>query len=278
MKPHLSILVATDFSPTADNALTYALKLSEMLNAKLYVLHACRIPSASTAAYPAGYYEAVNMSELKLAAEMKMSQLQLEYLISSTVNYQCITQLGPVLDSIRDVAKEKQIDLIVMGTHKVSGMLEWLGSVTSDVAEKIPFPLLAIPNNVQCTVPRKFLLATTLTQHASLPTLDRVKELVKQLEAKLDVLCIQPQSKKLSSAQIQFKTALEHFLAGISHQLHIIDGEEVHDEIVKYAKQNEVDVLAMLPRQHNFFTQLFRSSKSRHMLFHTNTPLLLVHD
>ncbi len=278
MKPIQSILFTTDFSNTADNALVYALKLAEAVKVKLYILHACRIPSASSAAYPAGYYEAVNMSELKLEADKKMGQLQHDFLPSPTVDYECITVLGPASEVIRRVAEEKQVDLIIMGTRHAGGLLEWLGSVTSDVAEKAPCPLLAIPSNVQFTVPKKFLLTTTMNKHSSLTTLDQVKELVRLFDAELDVLYIHSHGKEFTPGQIQFQTALENFLEDIPHHLHIVAYDNVNEGIQKYLDQNEVDILTMIPQQHNFFAQLFRASKTRHMLFHTHIPLLLVHD
>ncbi|MGB3587967.1 MAG: universal stress protein [Tunicatimonas sp.] len=278
MKPIQSVLLTTDFSTTADNALAYALKLAEAVNVKLYILHACRIPSASTAAYPAGYYEAVNMSELKLESDKKMGQLQHDFLPSPSVEYECITVLGPASEVIRRVAKEKEVDLIVMGTRHAGGLLEWLGSVTSDVAVKSPCPLLAIPSNVRFTVPKKFLLTTALDQHSSLTTMDQVKTLVQLFNAKLDVLYIRLQGKECTPGQVQFQTALENFLEDVPHQLHIIAHDSVNKGIQKHLAQNEVDVLTMIPQQHNFFAQFFQASKTRHMLFHTRIPLLLIHD
>ncbi|WKN43413.1 universal stress protein [Tunicatimonas pelagia] len=278
MKPIQSILFTTDFSHTANNALVYAQELAKSVNAKLYILHACRIPNASTAAYPAGYYEAVNINELKLEADKKMGQLQHDFLFSPAIEYECITLMGPASEVIGEVAEEKQVDLIVMGTRQADGLLEWLGSVTSDVAEKSTYPLLAIPHNAQFSIPKKFLLTTTLSKHSSLNSLDQVKELVQLFGAELDVLYIHPHGKEFTPGQVRFQTALENFLEDIPHHLHIVAYDDVSEGIQKYVTQNEVDVLTMIPQQHSFFAQLFRASKTRHMLFHTHLPLLLVQD
>ncbi|MEM8966976.1 MAG: universal stress protein [Bacteroidota bacterium] len=276
MAPVKSILLATDFSDHADNALAYALKLAEHLESKLYILHVCRIPSAANSAYPAGYYDAVNMDEIQREADQSMNQLKQDFLSSTAVEYQCVTRPGQPPETIREVAQELAVDLIVMGTRWATGLSEWLGSVTTDVVEKCDYPILAIPSNVEFEPPRKFLLTTNLTKMSSLTALDKIKQLVHRFNAKLDVLYIRPHKKELTTEQLHFQNALENYFADTPHHLHTLVCDDVNEGIHRYLAQHEMDVLTMIPQQRNFIEQLFQASKTRHMLFHTRIPLLAI--
>ncbi|MEM6842626.1 MAG: universal stress protein [Bacteroidota bacterium] len=278
MTPMKSILLATDFSDHADNALAYALKMAEFLEAKLYILHVCRISSASTAAYPAGYYDAVDTEELRREASLEMEQLKKSTLVSTTVTYECMIRSGQASEIIQEVAQKISVDVIVMGTRWATGLAEWLGSVTSDVVEKSSRPVLAIPVSIRFKPPREFLLTTTLTKLSSLTALDQIKQIVHWFNAKLDILHIRPYEKELSSEQQLFWNALENYLSDTPHFLHTVAYDDISEGIHHYLSQHETDILTMIPQQRNFIEQLFRASKTRHMLFHTKIPLLAICD
>jgi nucleotide-binding universal stress UspA family protein len=140
------ILLATDFSENSKWALTYALSFAEKFAAKLYVLHVIQQPI-----YPLGTYAEIsfdamdkfnrNVSEI---TEREMKDF-CEKGLGEFKNYECLILSGaPFLEIIR-TAKEKEVDLIVVGTHGRTGLDHVLfGSTAEKVVRKAPCPVLSV--------------------------------------------------------------------------------------------------------------------------------------
>ncbi len=277
MRPIRRILVPTDFSLTANNALIYALALAREVEAQVFILHVYHIPSAAvTAAYPVAYYEAVSIDELKKEADQRMEKLKQDYLYATQAPYECLTQLGPTVNIIARTAEEKTIDLIVMGTQKAEKVKAWLGSVTTDTVKSSHYPVLAVPHEAHFERPRTLLLATSLTQLPVLSELDTLKTIAKEFEATIDVVYVHTKESELTREQIEVRESLDDCLLGIPHQFHFAPNEDVNEGIQQYLDQCEAELLVMIPQHHSFLDSLLHRSRTKQMIFHTHKPLLAI--
>jgi universal stress protein A len=141
-----NILVATDFSPSAVNAVATAVEYARQFQAQLIILHAYRvdIPVASPLTgggyvLPDGFFE-------QLAKE---ARLRVEK-VASEVTAKGVSAIGIAVDrhpanAIIDEAKARKVDLIVMGTRGLTGIKHLaLGSVADRVVRTAPCPVLTV--------------------------------------------------------------------------------------------------------------------------------------
>lgn len=140
------ILFATDFSENSKWALTYALSLAQKYEARLYILHVIQQPS-----YPLGMYAEISFDAMDKfnrnisdATEKEMKNL-CEKELKGFENYETTIISGvPFMEIIR-LAKEKEVDLIVLGTHGRTGLDYVLfGSTSANVVRKAPCPVLSV--------------------------------------------------------------------------------------------------------------------------------------
>ena len=135
------ILVALDGSAFSDAAVDQAISLGGICNSEIFVISVVDL-------YP-------EQMEVAPALLEKMSQEVRQLLDHAkekvdTANIPCETIVhmgGKPHEFIVQEAREKEIDLIVMGTHGRSGIKRvLLGSVAQNVIGHAPCPVLVVPN------------------------------------------------------------------------------------------------------------------------------------
>ena len=140
------ILFATEFSDNSKYALTFAISFAQKYDAMLYILHVIQQPS-----YPLGMYAEISFDAMDKfsqsisdAVEKEMQTLK-EKDLKGYPKYECMIVHGtPFLEILR-MAKEKNVELIVVGTHGRTGLDHVLfGSTAEKVVRRAPCPVLSV--------------------------------------------------------------------------------------------------------------------------------------
>jgi len=139
--PFQSILVPIDFSETSHVALDYGRVLAVQFASTLHVLHVvANVVSAGGAAF-------WGISESKLRARLTAeARPQFEALLPELdgLKISLVTRFGHPLVEIVHYARDCNVDLIVMGTHRRRFAHMLSGGVIEKVVRKAPCPVLAV--------------------------------------------------------------------------------------------------------------------------------------
>ncbi len=139
------ILVPTDFSKSSDNALTYAVAFAEKFGASIHLLHVVQdlalfIPEAIMAAPPLAPPVEQFMAAAREALDRAIRGLNRPGL---AVHPEVAE--GVPAEEILRVARERDVDLVVMGTHGHTGLAHVLmGSIAEKVVRRAPCPVLTV--------------------------------------------------------------------------------------------------------------------------------------
>jgi nucleotide-binding universal stress UspA family protein len=139
------ILVPTDFSKSSHNALTYGAEFAARFDAELHLLHVVQdlalfVPEAIMLAPPMVPPIEQFVDAARAALDRAVQEL-------AVPNVRIIPQVaeGAPFEEIIRFAREKDIDLIVMGTHGHTGLAHLLlGSVAERVVRRAPCPVLTV--------------------------------------------------------------------------------------------------------------------------------------
>jgi nucleotide-binding universal stress UspA family protein len=138
------ILVPTDFGPASDAALAIARNLAGQYGARLSMLHVLTSPEATGVWTPEVFMPASAEARERLTREAQErieSSLTAEDRTRSDVTI--LIRIGSVAEHILDFSREREVDLIVMGTHGRRGLSHLLlGSVAEQVLRSAPCPVL----------------------------------------------------------------------------------------------------------------------------------------
>jgi nucleotide-binding universal stress UspA family protein len=139
------ILVPSDFSKHSRNALIYGAAFAEKFGAEVYLLHvfqdlAVSQPEAVTVGPPI-----VAPIEQFLASARSSLERMIEENKLAGLPIHAEVRTGSPFDEIIHFAREKDVDLIIMGTHGRGWLAHvLLGSVTEKVVRKAPCPVLTV--------------------------------------------------------------------------------------------------------------------------------------
>jgi nucleotide-binding universal stress UspA family protein len=135
------ILVATDFSDTAQTGIAWAAELAKSHEARIELLHALLIPSRATDFVPSppDFTEA-----LQAAASGRLNEIA-KSLRSEGVEVSSDLRLGVPSQVIVEAADQKSADLIVIGTRGLTGFRHLLlGSTAERVVQHASGPVLTV--------------------------------------------------------------------------------------------------------------------------------------
>ncbi len=145
-----NILVPTDFSEAANEALDYALSLAKIFQSKLYLLHVYE-PMVFYTDSPMGMPDVMELEQsIRTSSEQSLRHIH-EKLIKmragefGDIQVETLLLQGKPFVEIIKTAREKNADLIILSTHGRSGLEHiLLGSVAEKVVRKSPCPVLTI--------------------------------------------------------------------------------------------------------------------------------------
>jgi nucleotide-binding universal stress UspA family protein len=139
------LLVPIDFSPHSEQALRYAVALADKFGAELFLLHVFQDLTIYQTEVVSGAPPIMPpVEQLTASARGEMARLVRDKQLHRFATHTEIVEGGPV-EEIVDYAQEKNIDLIVMGTHGRGWLAHaLLGSVAEKVVRKAPCPVLTV--------------------------------------------------------------------------------------------------------------------------------------
>ena len=135
------MLVPLDFSPYAEQTLAYAIALAQTLQARLTLLHVIHLTPLAMGDMLASSLEAY-LQAVETEAEQQMHAAR-ERVHQAGLRCDTIVVQGVPFQTIVDTASDRDVDLIVMGTHGRTGLTHVLmGSVAEKVVRLAPCPVL----------------------------------------------------------------------------------------------------------------------------------------
>lgn len=272
-----TILVPTDFSKNAENALLYAVNLAKRMQAKIILMHSFHID------YLNGYVP-INIIEKELEEARAKSNAQLKTLYNKVSHHsklpiECISSQNLVVDAILTIVEEKNIDLVVMGTQGANGKLgrQIFGTNSSKVVEKAKCPVLTIPVSTKHNDIKTIVYATEYLD-SDIPCLQNIADMAKLFEAKIQVihvsLFVDERAKKLMK-EFELKMRKNVIYENISFK--ILVGNDAEQRMEGYMEEEVVDMLVVSAHHRNVMDKLFGKSITKELSFYLNTPLLVFH-
>ncbi|ETN96472.1 Nucleotide-binding universal stress protein, UspA family [Zhouia amylolytica] len=272
------VLLPTDFSESAWNAIHYGLKLLKdeechfcLLNT-FDVLYASNLVSANQVS-PA-FDTAMSVSQ----ASLKETLHKLELLENPNHSFEIISRNNFFLDAVKDVVEEKNIELIIMGTkgsrnNKGVGF----GSNAVLVIEKVTkCPVLVIPKKSKFYGFKEVILPSSYEEAYTDDSLKPIKDIITRYQSNIRILHIR-EKDELSEEQKANKFALEDQLEGLHYTFHALSNIDPAMGIKCFTESMQGDLVALISKEHSFWSRFKESLTIKSVNYHPKAPLLVIH-
>ncbi len=275
------VLLPTDFSDNAWNAIKYAMEFFRGESCTFYLLHTYTpafyrmdymLGGPSFSAIPDVGVDISLAGLEKTLADIKEQYSNQRHVIKTVSAFNLLT------DEINELSVEKEIDFIVMGTQGATGAKEiFLGSNTVFVLRKAQVPVLAIPENCQYKPLEKFLFPTDYWTRYKKEELQTIKTLATLHNAEVTILHVK-EEYDLTEEQLSNKEYIADFFKDSSHRFEEKKGALMPGAVIDYVEEHNYDLLAMMNRKHSFMERLLWRQNIDQIGFHVRAPFLVIRD
>lgn len=270
-----NILVPTDFSEKAENALKVAAQLAKKFDAQIYLLHLIELPADMV--NPVGETRSNDLPEALFF--MKMAKQKFDELLSRPylkgLKVRDAVEVNKAFDGILEASKKYDCDFIVMGSQGATGLKEmFIGSNTEKVVRTSEIPVLVVKNEHQTFEIRNFIFATNL-ETTGRKTLSKVVELAETFKAKLHLVYINTANEFLTSNDCDKK--LKKYMEGTdftNYEFHVFNDDSVEQGILNFSKKMKADVMGIATHGRKGLSHFFNGSISEDLVNHANSPVI----
>ncbi|MDN3596258.1 universal stress protein [Zunongwangia endophytica] len=268
------ILVPTDFSKIAENALKSAAKMASKFNADIYLLHMLDLPLhlvdpvlKSSENVPEALYF------MKLAHQQFSKIKDMDFLKGLNI-YESV-QFNYAFKGITEFAKNNDCDLIVMGSHGSTGFEEmFIGSNTEKVVRQSEIPVFVVKKEISDINIKNFVLATDADLDNKKSLLKAV-EFAKLFETDLHLLFVNTPNNFTTTKQAY--ADLEEFLEEIKLKdikKHIYNDVSIEKGILNFAEKYNADVIGIITHGRKGLSHFFNGSISEDLINHATRPVI----
>lgn len=289
------VLIPVDFSAYSLKACDFGFNVASRMHAEVVLLHVhftpiyipslqydienYQVPSGNDVTTVKGMIENIHKQLNKLSENINEKIQNGEY---PNVKYTCVLREGIPEEEILYYIRQEKPLIVVMGTRgEHQKDLNLIGSVTAEVIERSRSFVYAIPENApekSLENIHKIALFTSFDQR-DLIAFDSLITTFKDNKFEISFIHVNSHEEKRTRIEIKLAGIKEYFKKQYP-QLEFtylnIDEDHLLGNLDQFVQENGIDVICTSNYKRNIFARLFNPSIARKMLFHSNTPILII--
>src|SRR5690554_3557824 len=192
-----TIIVATDFTPVAENAVEYAAAAARHIGANLVLfhLHTVSIHAVNARVSPGALQEMLDRNKERFEARGEV--LRQEYGIEVVVDW----YIGDFYESIRSSVARFNAGIVVMNMAAKSLEQDLLGNTTTAAIHKLRTPILAVPEGAKFKGVKQVLFACDMLQGAQRAVLSQIKQVASRFDANVAIFHVNRKISELKEGE-----------------------------------------------------------------------------
>lgn len=267
------IIVPTDFSDTAYNAASFAIRMAGDLHGARVTLYNCFDKVAAGAdGTPLTGESDIRMKITILALQNLKERLDGH----NWAKIDILAEEGSLIPNLEALVKREKVDMVVMGINGATRIEQiMIGSSTLGLVNRSVVPVMIIPPEAQYRKIRKMLYASDMNNvQATTPT-ESLKNILEIFGAKIAVGHVSHDYYGEVSHELKMeRRKLNEMLVDYEPDYHFLPWADFTDAINHLAEEIRADLVVTVPRKHSFLNKLFTTSHTKKLAYHSHLPVL----
>jgi nucleotide-binding universal stress UspA family protein len=268
------ILIPTDFSETADLALLHAVDMAKRVYAEIILLHV-------VVAYTVKPGMEEQTSALTDVVAEKLSLKAAE--IKAQFGFDIITRvaIGTIRDEVVKAAEETGSDVIVLGTHGVSGIKEFLmGSNAFRIVSEATCPVLSVQATPQQKGFKQILVPIDNSFH-SREKLNLAIRFAHTYNAQLHICGLRSHDHDDHDLNTRFRLKMqqvEEYVAehNVAFSITTLFCSNIAKTTMEFATEKNADLIIIMNEQETNTTGFFMGPYAQQIVNHSTIPVLSI--
>ena len=264
-KEKRKVLIPIDFSNYSLKACQFGFSFANAINSEVVLLHA--------------YFSPIYVPTIPYGTDNFNFQ-KVESGEFPNIKYTCILRDGIPEEEILRYAKEYNPQIIIMGTRGRSQKdIDLIGSVTAEVIERSKSFVYAIPEHTPLKTfndIKKVAFVTNFDQR-DLIAFDSLINAFKSFHFAVSFIHLSTDNDAWNEIKLAgIKDYFQKQYSKLELYYNVVKEDNILNNLDNYVKEENIDVICITNYKRNIFARLFNPSIARKMIFHANTPILVI--
>ena len=274
-----TILVPHDFSECADHALQQAIYLAGKTGAELHIYHVAalhpywkQLSETDKEVYRENLEKAMHIRERLSEKKELAEQAGVEAKVAFTP--------GPVIEGVVEYARKYDADLLVIGTHGMTGMREWMiGSNTQKILRQVECPVLAVKHNLVYRDFNRIAFVSTFNKEVESP-FRKLLDFAAIFKSEI-VLINMDEPGFFSDPLLVMRQAMNEYrdLAkskGFQCEIKRLASGNLEDGLKNQIVENDIDLVVVPTHGKGAIARIFSSSIAEAIVNHLQKPVMTI--
>lgn len=271
-------LVPTDFSDTSKNAARFAVQA------------AAGVPGATVTLY--NVYDKIapgsdgtplkeTDSDKAIVLNSALSNLKEELASLSNVPIEFVAEEGTsLIENLTRYVRHNGFDMIIMGITGATRLEQiFIGSNSLNMVREAVCPVMIVPPDAAFKQIKNVLLASDFKNVETTTPLSQLKQVLDTFKPTLHIVNVDDEHYvELTEEYRVERNKLEKMLGDYDPQFYFIRFYDFLDAISNFTVDKNIDVILTVPRKHSFLSNLFKTSHTKKLAYHSHVPIVAVHE
>ena len=274
-----NILLPTDFSKNALNAIIYAMEFFADLEINFFVINIQKTsgyttselltsPSSSTV------YKGV-LNDNKLALQELIDSLQSKY-HSERFTFKGLLDFDVFTDAIQQAVVSNNIDLIIMGTNGATGAKEVIfGSNTLKVIRQVDCPLITVPEGYEFQKIKSILLSFSPEYKFEFSKIEPLIDTISIHKSKLHILEVREGTT--TSKDVKIQKSIENQFLEFNPTYYVLEDIPIAMAISTFEQLNPINLHVMFVAKEDFISRFIFGSETSKISYASKIPMMILH-
>ncbi len=271
-------LVPTDFSETSKNAARYAVQATSHIPGAVVILyHVFDKISGGSDGSPLNNTD--NDKQIVLNAALENLKDELNGLSPVTLEY-AAEEGGSLVEKMKRYVRHNAIDMIIMGITGATPLEQiFMGSNSLNMVREAVCPVMIVPPNARYKQINNVLFASDFKNVESTTPKAQLKAVLDVFKPDLHIVNVDDEHYVELTEEFKIeRNKLENMFLAYNPQFYFIRFYDFLDAISSFTADKNIDIILTVPRKHSFLANLFKTSHTKKLAYHSHVPIVAVHE